>query len=32
LFAFAGVAILLGHAIPEHFARPLLTAERLRRR
>jgi len=23
LFAFAGVAILLGHAIPEHFARPL---------
>jgi hypothetical protein len=26
LFAFAGVAILLGHAIPEHFARPLETA------
>src|ERR1700730_17979256 len=23
LFAFAGAAILLGHAIPEHFARPL---------
>lgn len=26
LFAFAGVAILLGHAIPEHVARPLETA------
>jgi cytochrome c biogenesis protein CcdA len=26
LFVFAGVAILLGHAIPEHFARPLETA------
>ena len=26
LFAFAGAAILLGHAIPEHFARPLETA------
>lgn len=26
LFAFAGVAILLGRAIPEHFARPLETA------
>jgi hypothetical protein len=23
LFAFAGAAILLGHAIPEHFARPI---------
>ena len=26
LFAFAGAAILLGHAIPEQFARPLETA------
>ena len=26
LFVFAGVAILLGQAIPEHFARPLETA------
>src|SRR3981081_2187929 len=26
LFAFAGLAILLGHAIPEHFARPIETA------
>jgi hypothetical protein len=26
LFVFAGAAILLGHAIPEHFARPLETA------
>ena len=26
LFVFAGVAILLGHAIPEHVARPLETA------
>jgi hypothetical protein len=26
LFAFAGAAILLGRAIPEHFARPLETA------
>jgi cytochrome c biogenesis protein CcdA len=26
LFVFAGVAIWLGHAIPEHFARPLETA------
>jgi ABC-type nickel/cobalt efflux system permease component RcnA len=26
LFAFAGAAILLGHAIPEHFARPIETA------
>jgi hypothetical protein len=26
LFAFAGAAILLGHAIPEHLARPLETA------
>src|ERR1700730_8577150 len=26
LFAFAGAAILLGHAIPEHFARPLESA------
>src|ERR1700675_71419 len=26
LFAFAGAAILLGHAIPEHFARPLEAA------
>ncbi len=26
LFVFAGVAILLGHAIPEHIARPLETA------
>ena len=26
LFAFAGAAILLGHAIPERFARPLETA------
>lgn len=26
LFVFAGVAILLGHAIPEHMARPLETA------
>jgi hypothetical protein len=26
LFVFAGVAILLGHAIPDHFARPLETA------
>jgi ABC-type nickel/cobalt efflux system permease component RcnA len=26
LFAFAGAAILLGHAIPEHVARPLETA------
>jgi cytochrome c biogenesis protein CcdA len=26
LFVFAGLAILLGHAIPEHFARPLETA------
>jgi cytochrome c biogenesis protein CcdA len=25
LFAFAGLAILLGHAIPEHFARPIET-------
>src|SRR5580698_6964510 len=26
LFAFAGAAILLGHAIPEHWARPMETA------
>src|SRR5258708_23336509 len=26
LFVFAGAAILLGHAIPEHLARPLETA------
>ena len=26
LFVFAGAAILIGHAIPEHFARPLETA------
>src|SRR6266446_2943989 len=26
LFVFAGAAILLGHAIPEHFAQPLETA------
>src|SRR3979490_2008098 len=26
LFAFAGAAILLGHALPEHFARPVETA------
>src|SRR5712692_9406129 len=26
IFAFAGAAILLGHAIPEHLARPLETA------
>jgi ABC-type nickel/cobalt efflux system permease component RcnA len=26
LFAFAGAAIILGHAIPEHFARPIETA------
>src|ERR1700682_3530313 len=26
LFAFAGGAILLGHALPEHFARPVETA------
>ena len=26
LFVFAGVAVLLGHAIPEHIARPLETA------
>ena len=26
LFVFAGVALLLGHAIPAHFARPLETA------
>jgi hypothetical protein len=26
LFVFAGAAILLGHAIPDHFARPLETA------
>src|ERR1043166_992451 len=26
LFVFAGVAILLGHAIPEHVARPLEAA------
>src|SRR6202165_4880552 len=26
LFAFAGAAILLGHAIPEYLARPLETA------
>jgi hypothetical protein len=26
LFAFAGAAILLGHALPEHFARPIETA------
>src|ERR1700733_9300676 len=26
LFAFAGAAILLGHAIPEQFARPMETA------
>src|SRR5205085_11158827 len=26
LFVFAGAAILLGRAIPEHFARPLETA------
>jgi hypothetical protein len=26
LFAFAGAAIVLGHAIPEHFARPIETA------
>ena len=26
LFAFAGAAILLGHAIPEHFAQPIETA------
>jgi len=26
LFAFAGAAILLGHALPEHFAQPIETA------
>jgi len=26
LFAFAGAAIILGHAIPEYFARPIETA------
>jgi hypothetical protein len=26
LFAFSGTAILLGHALPEHFARPIETA------
>src|SRR3979411_875290 len=26
LFAFAGAAILLGHALPEHFAQPVETA------
>ncbi len=26
LFAFAGAAIVLGHALPEHFARPIETA------
>jgi ABC-type nickel/cobalt efflux system permease component RcnA len=26
LFAFAGAAIIVGHAIPEHFARPIETA------